>query len=114
MKTVTFLVLLFAVAVGSLRADFFSPFADSKVGATVTSDGQIVIVERKGGGADYFVHCRACTGPVNIPAEIPSKLIQPGMTGRAAKITATIREREDVKTKSMTRFLDVTAIEFSK
>ncbi len=114
MKIFTFLVLLFAVAVGSLRADFFSPFADSKVGTTVTSEGLIVIVERKDGGTDYFVRCRTCTGQKNISAEIPSALIQPGMAGRVAKITATIRERGDRKTKAKTRFLDVTAIEFSK
>ncbi len=114
MKLVTFFMLFFAVAVGSLRADFLSPFADSKVGVTVTSAGQIVAVERKDGGTDYFVRCRTCTGPENIPAEIPAQFIQPGMTGRAAKITATICEREDSKTKSKTRFLAVTAIEFLK
>jgi len=114
MKIITFLVLLLAVAASSLHADFFSPFADSKVGATVTSEGLIVVVERKEGSRDYFVHCRACTGPVNIVAEIPAQLIQPGMAGRAAKITATIREREDSQTKSKTRFLEITAIEFPK
>ncbi len=113
-KIITLLILFLAVTVGSLRADFFSPFADSKVGATVKSDGQIVVVERKRGGADYFVHCRACTGPVDIAAEIPASLIQPGMAGRNAMITATIREREDSQTKSKTRFLEITAIEFLK
>ena len=114
MKIIMFLILFLAVTASSLRADFFSPFADSKVGTTVTSDGQIVVVERKRGGADYFVHCRACTGPVNIAAEIPVQLVQPGMAGRNAKITATVREHEDSQTKSKTRFLEITAIEFSK
>jgi len=113
MKTIAFLILLLAVSVISLRADYFSPFGDSKVGSTVTSGGQFVVVERKEGGSDYFVRFRACAGPAELPAKIPSKLIRQGMAGRNAKITATIREREDAKTKSKSRCLEVTEIEYS-
>lgn len=114
MKIITFLIMFLTVAVGSLRADYLSPFADSKVGATVTSGGQIVAVERKGGGTGYSVRFGTDTGPKILPAEIPASLIREGIVGHDAKITATIREREDAKTKTKTRFLEVTEIVISK
>jgi hypothetical protein len=93
MKTITCIVLSLVATSLALHADFFSPFADSKVGAAVTSDGEIVAVKRKGGGADYFVRCGTCTGPVDIPAQIRSKLLREDLAGRPASITATIKER---------------------
>ena len=114
MKTIACLILFLAVAVGSLRADYFSPFADAKVGATVTSSGLIMAVDHKGGGNDSTVHFRTDTGPKILPAEIPVKLIREGTVGHDAKITATIREREDAKTKAKTRFLEVLEIVISK
>ena len=114
MKTIACLILFLAVAVGSLRADYFSPFADAKVGATVTSSGRIVAVEHQGGGTDYTVHFGTDTGPRILPAEIPAKLIKEGIVGQDAKITATIQEREDAKTKTKTRFLEVKEIVVSK
>ena len=114
MKFITTLVLFLAFSVGSLHADYFAPFADAKVGATVTSGGQIVAVEHKGGGTDYSVRFGTDTGPKILPAEIPASLIKEGIVGHDAKITATIREREDAKTKAKTRFLEVKEIVVSK
>lgn len=113
-KTVSLVIASLAVFVTSLRADFFSPFADSKVGSTVTSVGQIVAVERKGGGADYFVRCRTCTGIRDIPAEIPPKLLTGVVLNLAADITTAIKEREDDRSKSKERYLEVQKIEVMK
>lgn len=115
MKIITCIVLLIAASSLSLLADYFSPFADSKIDTTVTSGGQVVAVERKDGGTDYFIRVRVCCGgPLDIPAEIPQKLVQAGMSGKNAAITATIREKEDATKKSKTRYLEVTKIEISK
>jgi hypothetical protein len=114
MKTITILILFLAAAAGSLRADYLSPFADSKVGTTVTAGGRIVAADHTGGGTEYTVHFGTDTGPRILPAEIPAKLIREGIVGHDAKITATIREREDAKTKTKTRFLEVSEIVVSK
>ncbi len=114
MKTLSIAIAMFAVLATTLRADFLSPFADYKVGTTATSGGQIVAVERKGGGTDYFVRCSTCTGPRDIPAEIPSSLLTGVVLNLAADITAIIKERGDDKSKSKERYLVVQKIEIMK
>ncbi len=114
MKTVSIAIASMVIFATTLRADFLSPFADSKVGTTVTSGGQIVAVERKGGGTDYFVRCRTCTGPRDIPAEIPSSLLTGVVLNLAADITAAIKEREDGQSKSKERYLEVQRIEIMR
>ena len=114
MKTKSFFILVLAVAAVSLRADFLSPFADSKIGATVTSIGEIVVDAHQGSATVYFVSFRTDTGPAKIIAEIHSELLRQELAGRSARITATICEREDPKTKAKIRFLEVLKIEFSK
>jgi len=111
MRTLGCLVLIAVCAVSVARADFLSPLADARVGTTVTDGGQIVAVERKDGGTDYFVRCRTDTGPADIPAEIPAELLRAAVVGRPARITATVRERENPTTKARTRYLEVTKIE---
>jgi hypothetical protein len=99
----------------SLFADFLSPFAESKVGTTHSSEGQIVAAERKDGGIDYFINVKRCgASSLNIPANIPDKLITSKMIDQFATITATIREKEDAEKKTMIRYLEVTEIEISK
>lgn len=114
MKIIGFLTLLLGFGASALRADFLSPFADSKPGSTVTSNGEIVIATPPGSTPVYFVRFRTDTGPGKIEAEIPSELIRQAIAGRSARITVTIREREDPKTKAKMRFLEVLKIEFSK
>ena len=114
MKIISFLVLFLAFAAGSLRADFLSPFADSKLGTTVTSGGEIMAEEHQGSATIYYVRVRTDTGPMKIEAAIPPKLIQQEIAGRSARITAIIRERADPQTKAKIRFLEVLKIEFPK
>ncbi|MFT3783601.1 MAG: hypothetical protein QM790_16430 [Nibricoccus sp.] len=107
------LFLLVVTFLGNIaRADYFSPFIDAKVGATVTSTGVIVVDTHSGSAPAYFVRFRTDTGPRDIPAEIPSELSGKDISGRRAKITVIIREREDVNTKAKIRFLEVLRIDF--
>ena len=108
------MLLLTAIISQSLYADFFSPFADSKVNTTLSSEGEIVAVKNKGGGTDYFIRVPVCgAGLSDIPAEIPENLVVSGMAGKTATITATIREKADADKKNMIRYLEVTKIVIS-
>ncbi len=111
MKILALVCLLLAVAGSPLCADFFSPFADSKVGSTVTSTGEIVLETREGGATVCFVRFGTDTGPKRIPAEIAPELLRQKIAGRPAKITATIRERTDPKSKAKVRYLEVLKVE---
>ncbi|MEO6003784.1 MAG: hypothetical protein ABIZ04_09915 [Opitutus sp.] len=113
MKIIAFVALLFAASGTSLRADFFSPFADARVGSTVSSDGEIVVDAPPGKAPVYFVRFRTDTGLEKLPAEITPGLLKSVRSG-PAMITATIREREQVKTGAKIRFLEILKIESSK
>ena len=112
MKIIALVCLLLAAAGRPLRADFFSPFADAKVGSTVTSTGEIVLETSDGGAAVCYVRFGTDTGPRRIPAEIAPELTRQKVAGRPAKITATIRERTDPKSKAKVRYLEVLKVEF--
>jgi hypothetical protein len=105
------LLILFLLAATALLADFFSPFADSAAGMTVTDSGQFIKVDRRGGTADWFIRCRTCTGERNIPAQIPANLLGSVQTNTLIKITVTIREIADSKFKARSRILEVIKIE---
>ena len=93
------------------RADFFSPFADSRTGMTVTDSGQFITIERKDGIAGWFIRCRTCTGLQDIPTKIPAHLLAQAQTNTPVKITVTINDTEDYKTKARSRLLEVIKIE---
>jgi hypothetical protein len=114
MKILASICLILALGVSVLRADFLSPFADARVGSTVTADGEIVADLRPGQATVYFVRFRTDTGPETIPADLPAGLMHQVISGRVSSITATIREREDPKTKTRVRFLEVVKVDFSK
>lgn len=108
-KPILFILLSFAASF--VHADFFSPFADSAAGLTVTDSGQFIKIARKEGNADWFIRCRTCTGRQDIPAQIPSSLLGSIQTNTPVKITVTIHETEDSQTKAKSRVLEVKKIE---
>lgn len=109
MKPIFILLLLGTVL---SQADFFSPFADSKHGVTVTDSGQFIKAERKNvTTTNWFIRCRTCTGMQDIPAQIPTNLLGSVQTNTPVKITVTIHETEDSKTKAKARVLEVKKIE---
>ncbi|HEY1170769.1 MAG TPA: hypothetical protein VGH19_05305 [Verrucomicrobiae bacterium] len=105
-----FILLLFATVLA--QADFFSPFADSKPGVTVTDSGRFIKAASKNATTtDWFIRCRTCTGMQDIPAKIPPNLLGSIQTNIPVKITVTIHETEDLKTKTRSRVLEVKKIE---
>jgi len=103
------LCILLSFAATFLQADFFSPFADSAAGMTVTDSGQFIKIVRKEGAAAWFIRCRTCTGSEDISAQIPTSLRGSVQTITPVKITVTIHDTEYSKAKA--RVLEVKKIE---
>ncbi len=78
---------------------------------TVTDSGQFIKIDRKDGVAGWFIRCRTCTGLQDIPTKIPAHLLAHAQTNTPVKITVTIHDTEDSKTKVRLRLLEVIKIE---
>ncbi len=109
-RTKSFLTIIFLLLSTNAVADFPSPFADSPVGKTVTSNGWLLVASSSNEDPRYLVLYGTDTGLRLIRAEVPKKLIKQEVIGRRVIITAKIKKTKSAPGNIPKRYLKVKTI----
>ncbi len=109
-RTKSFLTIIILLLSANAVADFLSPFADSPVGKTVTSNGWLLIASSSNDDPRYLVLYGTDTGLRLIRAEVPKKLIKQEIIGRRVIITAKIKETKAEPNNIPKRYLKAKTI----